>query len=119
MQIKVHADVPTNTVKITQGEDTLTLNAAEVDAVVLGLAQARSHLKPEIPAEAPRKEPAIDAIANPAYWTEFRPEHNGSLLFLRHPGYGWIPYFIPSVDRDRLVMYWQKHALKQPGAAKH
>lgn len=77
----------------------LPLDVAAVEELQRNLAAARSHMKPDVPAELPAGQ--LSAVTDPRWWTEPHLS-GGTVLAFRHPGYGWLGYLVPPESRDQL-----------------
>lgn len=78
---------------------TIALDAAGVDTLQKNLALARRHLAPPVPAELPVGP--LNAVIDPVWWTEPHPS-GGTVLALRHGGYGWLAFLLPPASREKL-----------------
>lgn len=86
------------TVRITlPGEQpvVLQLDATGLDALSRGLAEIRAEMQPPVPAQWTPGQTAA-GTRNPAFLCEAEALHGGSLLHLRHPGYGWLHFAFPA-----------------------
>lgn len=96
------------TVRMDVPEASMTLNATDVTNMMNALANVRATMLPEIPADPPQRQ-EFQAIASPRFYA--MPNHvlGGINLGLRHPGLGWIWFFLPHADAQSLSAYMDKN----------
>jgi transposase len=83
------------------------LDAAELEKLIDLLAHARSALSEEV-AEDLEDETRIVPVEDPVWLIpEYRKE-TGRLLFLRHPGLGWLGFSIPDQEADDIADWLTK-----------
>lgn len=74
----------------------------ELEQLIELLASARARLRDVVPFDV---DPGtrIDAIADPR-WVYFRNgSAQGKVVAFRHPGYGWLPFFLPNAEAIKLA----------------
>lgn len=73
------------------GGGAVTLSAMDVDTVIAQLSKLRGQMKPEIPTSLPDGEHKgpVDPI-----W-RVNPTIDHKILFVRHPGLGWLSFLFP------------------------
>lgn len=95
--------------------DLTKLTVPELDALIAEAGARRASLEPAHPNEAPK---AVQATVNPAWFTALI--ELGTLLQIRHPGFGWLSFVIPANERAHLLSLLLNQALfaPLPGSAK-
>jgi hypothetical protein len=76
-----------------------------IDALMHLLGQIREEMTPAVPDEPPQMQGA-GFLHAPRYRTELHPFSGGSLIQFRHPSLGWLPFLLPSVERQRIVQFF-------------
>lgn len=93
------------------------LDASELDSFLRQLSAKRAELNPEVPMERPRGVPHVVTI-DPVWRTEPSPDPSaGALLWLRHPGAGWIGGNMPSHEAKNLgnwLVTYADQAMSKP-----
>jgi hypothetical protein len=95
---------------------TLVLDTAGVEALMKGLAEIRADMTPAVPPEWATGQAAA-GVRSPRFVCEEEALHGGSLLHLRHPGYGWLHFAFPAEVARRLgafLLRQAKHARVKP-----
>lgn len=128
---KPEARIFTDQVNVSLSEDkhVLTLNlggehdlkvalpTSQVEKFMETLRQWRSQMKPDIPDEFALGS-RVTAILNPPWCTEPESSQGDSLLHIRHPGYGWLSFLIPTLEAAKLAGFLQsqvaEHLARQP-----
>jgi hypothetical protein len=106
LKTKLNAD---GTVDLELGSESASLTATEVDRLLEGLAQMRAQMHEKIP-EAP---PVIQGVVfNPAYTVRTDKQTKASLLRIRHAGFGWLNFEIPSHEILNMKKMWKSVADK-------
>jgi hypothetical protein len=106
LEPKLNAD---GTLDLGAGNDSVSLTAPELDMLLERLALLRSQMKDKVP-EAP---PAIQGVVcNPAYMVRTDNQTKASLLRIRHSGYGWLNFEIPSHEIINMKKMWKAIAEK-------
>jgi hypothetical protein len=106
LKTKLNAD---GTVDLELGKESTSLTAVEVDQLLEGLGRVRAQMQEKIP-EAP---PAIEAVViNPAYTVRTDNQTKASLLRIRHSGFGWLNFEIPSHEILNMKKMWKSIADK-------
>jgi hypothetical protein len=97
-----------------QDIDVTKLTAEELNDLLARAAKHRASLQPGHPTDHPK--PA-DVVVNPGWYVGL--VDSGTLLQIRHPGFGWLSFLIPSNERAHLLSLLLRHALFVPnqGAA--
>lgn len=85
------------------------ITAPELDALIEAIGQHRALLTPAVNDTPPTD---FSATINPA-WTLFNGPL-GSVLRIRHPGFGWLSFIIPPPERAVMVGYLMAQALAPP-----
>jgi hypothetical protein len=92
-----------------QNIDLTKLTAEELDDLLARAAKHRASLLPAPPAEHPKP---VDVAVNPGWYTAL--VGSGTLLQVRHPGFGWISLLIPANERAHLLSLLLRQALFVP-----
>jgi hypothetical protein len=85
------------------GRDDATLVAPteQLDEMLKVLGDWRGEMKPPH-LESYVPVPHVAAIDNPAWYTEPEISMGGTLLHIRHPGFGWLSFYLRPANRDKL-----------------
>jgi hypothetical protein len=106
LKTKLNAD---GTVDLELENEAASLTAADVDRLLEGLARVRAQMQEKIP-EAP---PAIHGVVfNPSYTVRTDNQTKASLLRIRHSGFGWLNFEIPSHEILNMKKMWKSVADK-------
>ena len=89
--------------------DVKQMSTEDLDALRDAIATERLKRQPEIPMEQPT---TMEAAIDPKWYITLA--EAGTVLQLRHPGYGWVGYLIPPTSRAHLASYLLQHALLPP-----
>jgi hypothetical protein len=90
-------------VEIAFDERTLTFTAEELDQALQKLAELRSRL-PEL---VPQEQPPVDLVYfNPVYKVRLDRETKACLLSLRHGGFGWLNFELPTPEVLNMRTMW-------------
>lgn len=85
-------------------ENESSLTASEVDQLLERLAQLRSQMADKIP-ETP---PSIQGVVfNPLYMVRTDNQSKASLLRIRHSGFGWLNFELPSQEIINMKKMWK------------
>ena len=76
--------------------------AEHIDALMRALAEIRESMSPQVADEPPQLREAL-ALHDPRYASELHTFSGGTLLSIRHPSLGWLPFLLPSVQRRKMV----------------
>jgi hypothetical protein len=76
--------------------------AEHIDALMQALAEIREGMSPPVAEDPPQLREAL-ALHDPRYRSELHPFSGGTLLSIRHPSLGWLPFLLPSVQRRHMV----------------
>lgn len=76
------------------------------------LARAAKHRASLLPAPSTEHPKPIDVVVNPEWYTGL--VDSGTLLQIRHPGFGWMSFLIPSNERAHLLSLFLRQALFVP-----
>jgi hypothetical protein len=100
--------------KVPQEIDLTKLSTEELDDLLVRAAKHRASLQPAPPTEHPKP---TDVVVNPGWYTALI--DSGTLLQVRHPGFGWLSFLIPANERAHLLSLFLRQALFVPekGAA--
>ena len=84
------------------------LSASEADDLIAKLASNRAGMSERVPSDL---DPGsrIASVVNPAW--RIAPGPEGRALALRHPGYGWLGYFLPEAEARNMG----RVLLEEPG----
>jgi hypothetical protein len=101
-------------------ELTVMMPTVEVDKFIETLWKFRAEMKPERPRDFALGQ-KVYAIRDPRWCTESELMRGGSLIHLRHPGLGWLSFWIPKPDAAKLggcllaqVEEQEQHPPEQP-----
>jgi hypothetical protein len=81
--------------------------AEHIDALMQALAQIREEMSPAV-AEDPPQLQSAQALHDPLYRTALHEFSGGTMLALRHPSLGWLPFLLPSQHRVRIAQSLQQ-----------
>jgi hypothetical protein len=81
--------------------------AEHLDALMQVLAQIREAMSPAVAEEPPQLQGA-QALHDPRYSTTLHEFSGGTLLTFRHPSLGWLPFLLPSQQRQRIAQSFQQ-----------
>jgi len=81
--------------------------AEHLDALMQILAQIREEMSPPVAEDPPQLQEA-QALHDPRYRTALHEFSGGTLLSLRHPSLGWLPFLLPSQQRVRIAESFQQ-----------
>ena len=77
-------------------------HAEHIDSLMQVLAQIREEMTPAVAEEPPRLQ-EVQALHDPRYSTALHEFSGGTLLSFRHPSLGWLPFLLPSLQRQRIA----------------
>ncbi len=92
-----------------QDIDVTKLTPEELDQLLVKAAKHRASLQPPPPTEHPKP---TDVVVNPGWYTALL--DSGTLLQIRHPGFGWLSFMIPANERAHLLSLLLRQALFVP-----
>lgn len=98
--LKSHLN-PDGSALLTIENENLTVNAAQIDEIIAGLAGLRARMAPVV-AMDPAFNGHVNVTLDPRYWVSHDALHNATLLRLRHPGHGWLAYLVPTNETARM-----------------
>jgi hypothetical protein len=81
--------------------------AEHLDALMQVLAQIREEMSPAVATEPPQLQ-QVQALHDPRYSTALHEFSGGTLLSFRHPSLGWLPFLLPSTQRQRIAASFQQ-----------
>ena len=81
--------------------------AEHIDALLQILGQIREEMSPAVAEDPPQLQEA-QALHDPRYRTVLHEFSGGTLLSLRHPSLGWLPFLLPSQQRVRIAQSFQQ-----------
>jgi hypothetical protein len=81
--------------------------AEHIDALMSALAQIREEMTPAVAEEPPQLQEA-QALHDPRYRTVLHEFSGGTLLSIRHPSLGWLPFLLPSQQRVRIAQSFEQ-----------
>jgi len=76
--------------------------AEHIDALMNALAQIREEMSPAVAQDPPQLQ-STQALHDPVFRTALHEFSGGTLLSIRHPSLGWLPFLLPSTERKRIV----------------
>lgn len=79
--------------------------AEHIDALMSVLAQIREEMTPAVAQDPPL---AAQALHDPILRTALHEFSGGTLLSIRHPSLGWLPFLLPSQQRVRIAQSFQQ-----------
>lgn len=79
--------------------------AEHIDALMSALSQIREEMAPAVAEDPP---PAAQPLHDPVYHTALHEFSGGTLLSIRHPSLGWLPFLLPSQQRVRIAQSFQQ-----------
>lgn len=116
-ELKIAADKARRHVVLEVGEAKATLAAAEAEARLHELAQARAELADRVPDDLDENA-RVEALFDPLWRTS--PQADGPALLVRHPGLGWLGFLFPPADAkaigQSLVAMAEAHEAAGTGA---
>lgn len=81
-----------------------SLSTSDLDQLISELGKMRASKSPEVTFDYGYGK-TVEATVNPAYRTD--PDPLGTVLGLRHPGFGWLWFLIPPNERENLIRLWK------------
>lgn len=78
--------------------DLSNLDAAELDALIARAAQRRAELSPPVSMDVPRYS---YAFVDPRWY--INAVEGGTLLYIRHPGLGWMSFCFPPNETANVI----------------
>lgn len=81
--------------------------AEHIDALMNVLAEIREEMTPAVAEDPPQLQEAR-ALHDPRYRTALHEFSGGTLLSIRHPSLGWLPFLLPSQQRLRIAQSFQQ-----------
>lgn len=81
--------------------------AEHVDALMKALAQIREEMTPPVADDPPQLQ-EVQALHDPVFRTALHEFSGGTLLSIRHPSLGWLPFLLPSAQRVRIAQSFQQ-----------
>lgn len=95
---------PDGTLDLGTGDAPSSLTASDVDQLLERLSRLRSQMTEKIP-ETP---PSIQGVVfNPLYMVRTDNQSKASLLRIRHSGYGWLNFELPSQEIINMRKMWK------------
>jgi hypothetical protein len=86
--------------------DPKTLTTAQLDALLESISLERAKREPAVTMDQPQK---MEAAVDPKWYLSMSGPN--SILQLRHPGYGWVGYVLPTPSRAALLAALLQQAL--------
>jgi len=77
------------------------LTASDVDSVISELSRFRKKMKPEVPRQLAGGQ-FEEGVVDPIYAIPLRQGPDEKILFLRHPGLGWVTFIFPLHEAEKL-----------------
>ena len=87
----------------------LQLDTAGLEGLMRGLAEIRAEMQPAVPPQWATGQAAA-GTRSPAFVCEAEALHGGSLLHLRHPGYGWLHFAFPAAVARKIGAFLVRQA---------
>ena len=81
--------------------------AEHLDALMQALAGIREAMTPPVAQNPPQLQDA-HALHDPLYETHLHEFSGGTLLAFRHPSLGWLPFLLPSAQRQRMAQSFRE-----------
>lgn len=81
--------------------------AEHIDALMKVLAQIREEMSPPV-AEDPPQPYEAPPLHDPRVRTTLHEFSGGTLLSIRHPSLGWLPFLLPSQQRVRIAQSFEQ-----------
>ena len=81
--------------------------AEHIDALMRALAQIREEMTPPVSDDPPQLQD-VQALHDPILRTALHEFSGGTLLSIRHPSLGWLPFLLPSQQRVRIAQSFQQ-----------
>lgn len=94
---------PDGTVELSIGGESVSLTEREMDEQIQRLARIRSQMNEQVPDEPPLIE---SVVFNPVYAIRIDNMTKGSLLRLRHGGFGWLNFELPPQEALNMKKTW-------------
>ncbi len=82
--------------------------AESVTELMHVLGQLRSEMSPSFPNDPPMFQ-SVGALTDPRWWTNLEEMSGGSLLMIRHPSLGWLPFYLSIESRNKMIELFQEH----------
>jgi hypothetical protein len=82
----------------THGE--ASLSAGDVEMLIRTLSEMRERMTPEVPRQLPSGP--MSGPHDPIWAVPGHPKAPDKLLTIRHPGIGWLPFFLPAAEAQKL-----------------
>lgn len=97
------ADKTTLTISVATGAATtdVALTTEQVDSMIASMAKQREQMGPPISVAIPVGR-QVRGVLNPRYRIGSHAKTGGTTLVLRHPGLGWLGYFFPRPETERI-----------------
>jgi hypothetical protein len=92
----------------------VVFNTATVDDMLKHLGDFRGQMKPPIQPTQWKGGQTVDAIPDPAWYTEPDALMGNTLLHIRDPGHGWLHYLLPRETAKKLANLLQTQADAPP-----
>ncbi|QAZ45942.1 hypothetical protein [Mesorhizobium sp. Pch-S] len=73
----------------------------ELSEIIASFIRARADMTDEVPTDLDPNA-AITALVNPFWKITPGPDRDGVVLAIRHPGAGWMGFYLPSASAQRL-----------------
>lgn len=110
-QIKVHVDVAKLNIVLEAWVNntptgSVTLSAAETDALIRELGQNRAQLVQ--PVASNPDEATVEPVIDPAWETPEVRYQEGRMLSIRDPGLGWLSYIFPDQEAADVAAWLTK-----------
>jgi hypothetical protein len=89
--------------EITFDDKTLALSSQQLDQTLQALAELRARMPDAVPEEQP---PVETVFYNPRYKVRLDKESKACLFSLRHAGFGWINFELPTQEVLNMRTLW-------------
>lgn len=94
---------PDGTARLSIGTESVTLDAHELDQQIMRLARLRAQMSERVPDQPPAVE---SVVFGPAYAIRTDNLTKACLLRLRHEGFGWLNFELPSQEVVNMKKAW-------------
>lgn len=101
MSVEMVNEYGAHAVRVAIAEHEAMLDAAEVDGLIEELGKIRAHMQPAVATQPSRTHQYLLEI-DPFWYIERNPLFDGIVLFLRHTGFGWTGFAIPTESLARM-----------------
>jgi hypothetical protein len=86
----------------------------DLSELIGAFASMRSQMNPPVPDKPPGAGGMIMVCDNPTFWVAPDVIRGGAILRFRHPGLGWVSFWIPHTEAATMIDLLQKFGLAIP-----